>query len=383
MAAPLNIAEFRLTARRRLPKGLFEFIDRGCEDDVAERGNRTAFEALRLRPRILAGASPRSLDTQVLDEKFALPIGIGPVGVAGQVWHRGEIALARAAASMQVPFVLSGATSVSLEEVMRDGGQGRKWFQLYVSGDRDRSLQLIRRVHEAGYTALFLTVDSLVPYNREFAVRSGFNIPFKLRPSGAWDIFTHPRWLFGTIGPCLASGGLPQPVDYPMPAPGSCEGKRVALKDDSLDWNFLKSVREIWPAKLIVKGVLDPRDAELCAKHGADGLVVSNHGGISLDSAVAPIDALPDIVSAVGGGMSIMLDGGVRRGSDVIKALALGADLILLGRAPLYALATAGEAGVVRALTILKEEMDRILAQIGCRTIDDLAADYVVRSRHS
>lgn len=378
MTEPLNIADYRRLAQRRLPRGVFEFVDRGSEDDVAERGNRRAFEALRLRPRILAGAAPRSLRTRVFDEVCDMPVGIAPVGVAAYMWYRGEMAFAQAAAKMRIPFVLSGATSIPMEAVSACGGPDLKWFQLYVSGDHPRSLQVARRARAAGYSALLLTVDSLVPYKREFAVRSGFDIPFRMRPSGLWDIATHPRWLLGTMARYMTTGGLPRPIDYPLAAPGTPESRGVAFKDDALDWSFLQALREIWPGKLVVKGVLDPRDAEQCVRCGADGIVVSNHGGIALDSALAPIEALPDIVAAAGDDLTILLDGGIRRGSDVVKALALGADLVLVGRAALYALAANGEQGVVHALGLLRDEIGRTLAQVGCRTPMDLTPEYVV-----
>jgi isopentenyl diphosphate isomerase/L-lactate dehydrogenase-like FMN-dependent dehydrogenase len=377
MHTPLNIADFRSLARRRLPKGVFDAIDRGSEDDVAERRNREAFETLRLRPRILAGAAPRSLAVQVLGEAYAMPVGIAPMGVAAYVWRDAEVALARAASAMEVPFVLSGATTIPLETVMARGGAGPKWFQLYVSGDHARALKLAPRVHEAGYSTIVLTVDSLTPYRREFATRSGFDMPFRLRLAGLLDIAAHPSWLLQTILPYLAAGGLPQAVDYPIAPPGSPEAKGVALKADDLDWAFLAELRRIWPGKLVVKGVLDPRDADRCAHSGVDAIVVSNHGGIALDGSLAPLEALPDIVAAVRGRLGVIMDGGVRRGSDVVKALALGADLVLIGRAALYALAADGERGVVGALSILRTEIDRTLAQVGCRTIADLTADHV------
>ena len=373
-----NIADFEAAARRRLPRGLFEYIARGAEDDLAVRANRDAFEDIRFRPRVLADVSRRRLDARVLDRQFALPLGVAPTGPPSFLWYQGELALARAASRMAIPMILSSASAMSMDTVMRSGGEGAKWFQLYMSGDRALSLALVDKANRVGFDALVFTVDSIVSPNREFAARSGYTVPPKINPRIAVEALASPRWLAGTIGRYVLEGGLPAMVDYPLPDPRDPLKHGIPLKDDSISWETLRTIRKAWPRKLIVKGILDPRDAMACADAGADAIIVSNHGGLVLDGAMATIDALPAIAESVGERIEIYLDGGIRRGSDVIKAVALGAKAVFLGRALLFGLAAFGEAGVVRALELLRAEMDRTLASLGCSAVGELTRDHVV-----
>ncbi|MFC3425178.1 alpha-hydroxy acid oxidase [Rhizorhabdus histidinilytica] len=372
-----NIADFEAAARRRLPRGLFDYIARGAEDDRTLRANRRGFEEIGLRPRILADVSRRRLDARILGRDHRLPLGIAPTGPPGFLWHKGELALARAAAALDVPLVLSCAATVPMERVI-EAGHGAKWFQLYMSGDRALSLRLIEKARRTGFDALVLTVDSIVSPNREFAAKSGYTVPPKVTPRIALEAIASPRWLIGTIGRYMLDGGLPTMVDYPLPDPADPMKGGVPLKDDSISWETLAEIRALWPGKLIVKGVLDPRDAVACADAGADAMIVSNHGGLVLDGGLATIEALPAIAAAVGPRLEIYLDGGIRRGSDVIKALALGAKAVFLGRALLFALAAFGETGVVRALELLGKEIDRTLASMGCSSLDELDRNHVV-----
>jgi len=374
----LNISDYRQAAQRRLPRGLFDFLERGSEDDRAVEQSRSAWHSWRLRPRILAGAAPRTVGTSLFGRARALPVGLAPVGIAAYLWHEGEAALARAASATDIPFILSGATTTRLDR-FASFGDGDRWFQLYVSGDRERTFDLVRRVQTAGFTTLVLTVDSLTPYKREFAARSGFDIPFRLSIAGFADMAAHPRWLLGTIGRYALDRRFPGLAEYPIAPPGDPMHGRFAFKDDSLDWQFLAQLRSFWAGRLVVKGVLDHRDARLCVDHGVEGIVVSNHGGIALDASVGPIDVLEGVVAEVAGRAAVIIDGGVTRGSDVVKAYALGADFVLLGRAAMYGLAAAGEQGVRDVLGILAAEIDRTLAQIGCRSLADLTRDHVVR----
>jgi len=373
-----NIADFEAAARRRLPRGLFEYIARGAEDDLAVRANRDAFEDIRFRPRVLADVSRRRLDARVLDRQFALPLGVAPTGPPSFLWYQGELALARAASRMAIPMILSSASAMSMDTVMRSGGEGAKWFQLYMSGDRALSLALVDKANRVGFDALVFTVDSIVSPNREFAARSGYTVPPKINPRIAVEALASPRWLAGTIGRYVLEGGLPAMVDYPLPDPRDPLKHGIPPKDDSISWETLRTIRKAWPRKLIVKGILDPRDAMACADAGADAIIVSNHGGLVLDGAMATIDALPAIAESVGERIEIYLDGGIRRGSDVIKAVALGAKAVFLGRALLFGLAAFGEAGVVRALELLRAEMDRTLASLGCSAVGELTRDHVV-----
>lgn len=373
-----NIADFEAAARRRLPRGLFAYVARGAEDDLAVRANRDAFAEIRFRPRVLADVSRRRLHTRILGREQGLPLGVAPTGPPGFLWYQGELALARAAAHLAIPMILSSASTISMAELMRAGGEGAKWFQLYMSGDRALSVALIDKASRAGFEALVLTVDSIVSPNREFAAKSGYTVPPKITLRIAMEALASPRWLMGTIGRYLLAGGLPRMVDYPLPDPRDPLKHGIPLKDDSISWDTLRTIRKRWPGKLIVKGVLDPRDAMACADAGVDAIIVSNHGGLVLDGAMATIEALPAIADAVGQRIEVYLDGGIRRGSDVIKAVALGAKAVFLGRSLLFALAAFGEIGVIRALELLRGEMDRTLASLGCSELSELTRDHVV-----
>jgi isopentenyl diphosphate isomerase/L-lactate dehydrogenase-like FMN-dependent dehydrogenase len=376
----LNIFDLRDAARRRLPRGVFEFIDRGCEDDVAIRNNRAALERIKLRPRVLVDVSERKTATTLFGQPQAMPLVIAPTGPTGLMWYRGEVELARAAADAGIPFTLASPATTAMEDVMAEGG-GRQWFQLYMWRDREMSYQILDRAKAAGFEALVVTVDSIVPPNREFHVRDGFTIPFTLNARNIIDLAGHPRWLFGVAGTYWMRGGLPQPRNYTRVQEAKIPVRplgRSIDKNQSLTWNDLRTLRDKWPRTLIVKGILNVQDAVMAAECGADGIVVSNHGGICCDSAVAPIDALSPVVAAVGARLTVLVDSGFRRGSDVVKALALGAKAVLIGRATLYGTAAAGEAGAARALEILRTEIDRMLAVLGCRSIHDLRRDHVI-----
>jgi isopentenyl diphosphate isomerase/L-lactate dehydrogenase-like FMN-dependent dehydrogenase len=377
----LNIFDLRDMARCRLPKGLFDFIDHGCEDDIALRNNRAALERIKLRTRVLNDISGRSLETTLFGQPQKLPIAIGPTGPAGLMCYRGEITIARAAAKAGIPFTLASSSTTAMETVVRDGG-GRQWFQLYMWRDRERSYRIVERAKAAGFEALVVTVDSVVPMKREADVRNDFTIPVSLTPRNVVDLLRHPRWLAGVVGRHWLTTGMLKPENFMEDDPNA---KAVARpigspidKNDSLTWEDLRILRDKWPRKLIVKGILNVPDAVSAADYGADGIVVSNHGGVVCDSALAPIDALEPIVGAVGSRLTVLVDSGYRRGSDIIKALALGAKGVLIGRATLYGAAAAGEAGADRAIDILRDEMQRTLAVLGCTRIGELRRDHVV-----
>ncbi len=379
-----NIADLRELARRRLPKGIFEFIDRGNEDDIALRNNRAALDRIKLKPRTLVDVSGRSQEITLFGKRQSMPIAIGPTGTTGQVWYRGEIALARAAAAAGIPFTLATGSTTALEQVIEQGGGGTMWFQLYIWPERSIAYEMVERVRKAGFEALVVTVDSPVSPNREFNLRNGFTLPFKFTSRSITDVLMHPRWLFGVIARYLLTTGMPRYENYP----GSIRSKMTAQpmgysmpKNDTLTWDDLRVLRKMWPRTLIVKGILDARDAVLAADCGVDAVVLSNHGGILVDSAIAPIDVLAETVDAVGKRIPVLIDSGYRRGSDIIKALALGAKAVLIGRPTLYGTAAAGEAGAARAIAILRDEIDRVLALIGCPDIAALNPEYVVLPR--
>jgi isopentenyl diphosphate isomerase/L-lactate dehydrogenase-like FMN-dependent dehydrogenase len=308
-----------------------------------------------------------------------LPVIVAPTGPAGYVWYRGEIAIAKAAARAGIPFTLSSTANTPMEQILTEGG-GRQWYQLYVWKDMEQSLKTVVRAREAGFEALVLTVDSIVYYNRKWDVRNGMTFPVRITPMTVLDAVLHPRWLVGTIGRYVhAEGRLPRYVNIPVLDGQPLEAARQHLvKNDTMTWDFVRRVRDMWPRTLILKGLQHPADALLAADCGVDGVVISNHGGIASDGALAPIDALPAVVAAAGDRITIIVDSGFRRGSDVLKALALGADAVMLGRAPLYGAAAAGEAGASRALDIFEAEITRTMGILGCPTIASLGRENVL-----
>lgn len=380
-----NIDDLRRIAQRRLPRVAYEFLERGTEDDVTLRENRAAFERIQLRPRTLVDVSARSQQVALFGKNFSSPFGIAPTGAAGLYCFEADLALARAAAAANVPFVLSTASFVALERVARETG-GTKWFQLYMSKDRDAARVLVMRARDAGFEALIVTTDVPVGANREYNRRNGFEIPFRLNLRNTLDGVLHPHWSINVFLRTLLASGVPRFQNVDTNVGGRIVAKNLAefrARRDALDWSDLAWLREIWPRTLMVKGVLTAEDALLAARHGADGVFVSNHGGRQLDGAISSVEALPEIAAAVGDRLAVMVDSGVRRGSDIVKALALGADMVFVGRAALYGAAAGGEAGIRQALDILRTEVERVMALIGCPTIAGLDASYLDVDRHA
>ena len=359
MKAVHNIAELRAAARRRLPRVVFDYVEGGAEDEVTLRANRAAFEAIRFAPRTLVDVSRRSLATRLFGRDFDCPFGIAPLGAAGLCWHEAEIALARAARSANVPCALSTHSCVPLERVSREAGAA-PWFQLYMPRDRGAAAELLARARDAGCETLVVTTDVPVGGNREYNERNGFGMPLRLGLRTVLDGLAHPRWLASVYARSrfAAMAGW---------------GERR----DAMDWSDLAWLRNAWSGKLVVKGILGAQDARLAVSHGADGLVVSNHGGRQLDGAPATLEVLPQVVAAVGEEVAVLVDGGFRRGADIAKALALGARMVLVGRAVLYGVAAYGEAGARRALQILRSEVDRVLALLGCTTAAELGPRHL------
>ncbi len=368
----LAFSDIRSAAQRRLPRGFFEMIDRGAEDDVALMNNIEALRRIKLRSRVLRDVSARRVATTLLGREIGLPVVIAPTGPAGLVWNNGERALARAARGHGIPLAISSAAQMPMERLQEEGG--RLWFQLYFGASRDDAHEVVDRAQAAGYEVLVLTVDSIVPYNRPFAARSGFSMPIRPTARGIVDSLLSPRWLLGSMLPLLLRHGR---LDFPN-YPGY--RRMGATKSDALTWDDLNTLRRRWPGRLIVKGVSHPDDARHCMEAGADGVVVSNHGGLAFDDAVATIDVLEEIVAAVDGRGAVIVDGGFRHGADIVKALCLGADAVMLGRVPLLALAAGGQKGVERALDILRREMDRTLALMGCVSVAELTPEHVWRA---
>jgi isopentenyl diphosphate isomerase/L-lactate dehydrogenase-like FMN-dependent dehydrogenase len=266
-----------------------------------------------------------------------------------------------------------------MEKISGEVG-GTLWMQLYMWADRRLSHQLVRRASAAGFEALLVTVDGAVAGNREYNRRNGFSIPFRYNGKNTRDVLMHPGWMINVLGRYIANGGMPQRVNFPAELQTKITreyGGNKETRSDSLNWDDLKALRDIWPAKLLVKGLLHPDDAAKALEYGADGIIVSNHGGRNCDAAPAPIEVLPGIVKAVGDRTTILFDSGVRRGSDVVKALALGAKMVLIGRSTLYGTAAAGEAGATRALDIYRGEISRGMAQISCNSVGEIGPEHV------
>ena len=377
-----NIADLRQIAQRRLPKGLFEFVDRGTEDEIALRNNRAAFERIKLRPRTLIDVSGRNQRITLFGYEQKMPIAIAPTGSGGLMWYDGEIALARAAAAAGIPCTVSTGSVTAMEKIAEQAG-GRLWFQLYMWPDRSLSHRLVERAKAAGYEALIVTVDGAVPLNREYNLRNGYTVPFTFTQRNVTDVLMHPRWLLGVLARYVFTTGMPRYENYPTEFKNRITARpmgKAMVMCDSLCWDDLRVLRKLWPRPLIVKGILHPRDAVIAADCGADGIIVSNHGGRNLDSTQAPIDVLPEVVDAVGKRLPVIVDSGFRRGSDVIKALAFGAKAVLIGRPTLYGIAAAGEAGARHAIAIFRDEIDRVLALIGCPSIAELNRGYLEHS---
>jgi len=375
-----DIADLRAAARRRLPRGLFDYVDRGCDAEAGLGRNRAAFDAITFAPAVLRDVADRSLDITLLGRAAALPMAIAPMSPAGLLWFEGERELALAAARAGIPYTLPTESMTPLADIAAVGG--RVWFQLYVWTDKTESWRLVDRASKAGCDTLVLTVDTPVPPHRAFNQRSGFGTPFRPGPSNIADMLLHPSWLFGVMGRYLMSSGLPRLQNHPGNPRRSVlsstpPGTRM---NASVTWEDVGTLRRIWPGALLIKGILTPRDAVRAIDHGADGVVVSNHGARNLDAAVPPILALPAIAAAISGRATILLDSGVRHGSDIAKALALGANAVLIGRAALFGLAAGGGNGVSRALDLLRLEFDTTLAMLGCRSPGDLNADLIWRT---
>jgi (S)-mandelate dehydrogenase len=370
-----DLQDFRAAARRRLPHMVFDFIDGAAGDESARRESRAALDRIRLVPSAPADVSVRSLRTRLFGQDLAMPVIIGPTGLASASWPKGERILAEAAARRGIPFVLSNSTSMLPEDVAAGLG-GACWFQLYPPPDRATAIEWVERVQRCGYSALEVTVDVAVPGNRLRDARHGFALPFAWTPRKLFQVAMRPHWALQ-----MARQGAPQPV-LQVAAPVSGTARTVSdtrrhRLNSALSWDGLRWLRDAWGGPLIVKGLLDPRQAGHALAAGFDGIVISSHGGRQFDAAPAPIAMLPEFVSEVGGKLKLIVDGGIQSGADVLRALALGADAVQIGRAFVYALATAGAAGVDHALDILGRELDTGIALLGVTGVAELTADRV------
>jgi isopentenyl diphosphate isomerase/L-lactate dehydrogenase-like FMN-dependent dehydrogenase len=377
----LNIDDLRRLARRRLPRAVYDFVEGGAGDELTVARNRAAFERLLFEPRVLVDVSKREQSTVVLGERVATPVILSPTGMAGLSWPKGEVAAARGAHDAGTIYTLSTHSSCSIEEVAA-GAPGPLWFQLYVWQNRDLTRSFVERARAAGYRALLLTVDVQVISRRERDLRNGFTIPPRVTLRNVVDTLRRVGWVRRVLmgQPRLTLANLVGAPGAPRTDIVTLAGVANRQVDPSIAWADLAWFRSLWSGPLLLKGVMTAADARKAAEHGADGLVVSNHGGRQLDGARATIEALPEIVDAVGNRMEVLLDGGVRRGADVVRALALGARAVMVGRPYLYGLASGGQAGVRRALEIFANEVDHVLALTGAPRITDLEPSLVRRA---
>jgi len=368
-----SIDDARRIARQRLPRLMFDFIDGAAGNERAKGRNREALEALCLMPRVLVNVDQRSLSKRFLDRQWDYPFGIAPMGMCDLAWPNTDKHLATAAAKYNIPLSLSTMASSTIEEVY-EWSEGNAWFQLYVGQSEELAMELVARAEKVGYSALILTVDvpQVAPRLRD--LRNGFSLPFRIGPRQFWDFATHPRWSLQTLFtrvPSLAN----------VPTVGSQEKSFNRNAGRGLvDWNFLDRIRDRWPRKLIVKGVLSPDDAKRIQTAGADAIYVSNHGGRQLASAPPPIQMLPIIREAVGAEYPLLFDSGIRSGESVVKALALGADFVMLGRPFLYGSGAAGGEGVNAVTELLANEVSVTLAQLGQTDIEEIDRSIIIES---
>ena len=374
----VNLEDMRLLARRKLPRIAFDFIDGGADDELCLKRNRNAFEKYRLLPRYLRDVSQRDQSVVLFGRTYASPIGISPTGLAG-LWRPGaDLMQAAAARDANVPFMLSSAANASLEDGMRVAPE-HVWFQMYCTSDERINADLVQRAVNAQVGVLVISVDVPVNSNRERNRRNGFSRPLRMTPSVVFNAMGHPAWVLRY----LRTGGIPMMRNWMNYAPDGASAAQVADMYGTLtpapmvSWEHLRRIRDAWRGPLVIKGLLHPDDAREAARIGVNGLVVSNHGGRQLDAAPSPLEMLPAIREAVGPQVELILDSGVRRGSDVVIARCLGARTAIFGRPSLYGVSAAGQSGVARVLQIMRSEIDMVMAQIGCRSFEELNASYL------
>src|SRR3989440_7059124 len=375
----VSIEDLRQVARRRLPRAIFDFFDGGAEDEVTLRENRAAFERVRLLPKVLVNVAKVDLSAEILGAKSTLPLAIAPTGGISAGRAGAELALARAAKAFGVPFTLATPAAFTIERVAEEVG-GRLWFQLYAVREHEFREKLIARARNAGYEAMLVTVDLPVSGKRERDPRNGFRTPYNPNWRNSRDVILKPAWLLEIL-----RFGLPGMANFDGYKFSTPAGTDIATAvgremDAALDWEAIKRIRDLWPRKLLLKGVERPEDAERAAALGCDGVVVSNHGGRQLDGAASTLDALPNVARAVGSKITVLLDGGVRRGVDILKARALGAHGVLTGRATLFGAMAGGEPGSRRALEILASELERSMQLCGVRSIAAIGPDLLQKS---
>lgn len=379
----LSVADFERRARAVLPHAVFGYVNGGTEDCLTLEANRAALRGVQFRPKGLVGVAQRSQTVQLWGRTYSHPFGIAPMGVTAMCRYRCESDLAKAAADAGIPFVLSGLSTLPMEQ-LREAAPGF-WYQGYIPGDKEVIRPLMQRLKANGVEVLVVTIDTPIGANRENNQRNGFTIPFRFSSGLLWDGMRHPRWSANVFARTLLTDRqIPRFCNVLADARGFriTEEPQGGFRQgrDRLDWSHLEWMRSEWRGRIVLKGVAHPADAERACRLGLDGVIVSNHGGRQLDGAQASLDALPAVVTSVPRSFPVMVDGGFRRGTDILKAMALGARMVFLGRPMLYGASVAGQAGVARVIDILGTEVDRNLGLLGCTDVSALNEDFIVRA---
>jgi len=365
-----SIKEARIVAKKKLPKLIFDFVDGASGDEKLSKINHTALDQIRLEPKVLRNVEKRKLKKIFFDNDYDYPFGFAPMGMCDLTWSGADKMLAKASVDYNVPTCVSMASTTSLEK-MFEMSKGHSWLQLYIFQDENFVKDLLQRAKETGYKVLILTVDVAILSRRARDEKNGFSMPFKIGPKQFFDFATHPRWSLTTL-----LSGIPKPMNYLT----SKNTKQVFKRKEnrgSTDWDTLKRVREIWKDKLIVKGIMSPEDAIKAKNEGVDAICVSNHGGRQLDCATASIDALPRIRETVGIDYPLIFDSGIRSGSDIIRALALGADFTMMGRPLMYGIGADQKNGLNRVLEIIREELSISLGLVGLTDINEVNNEVI------
>ncbi len=373
----LALDDFERHAKRLLPPMIFQYVAGAVETSSAIRAGREAYADYALMPQLMTDTSTRTPAATLFDRTYTAPFGVPPLGGSAFIAYRGDLVLAEAARQVGVPMILSASALISLEDVIAVNPDA--WFQAYLAGDQPRIDRLVDRVARAGYKTLVVTADTPVLGNREHNTRSGFSMPIRVTPKVMLQSALHPRWLLGVVARTFIKHGPPhfENTDAERGPPMMSNNfVRNTNARDQLTWTHVEAIRKRWKGTLVVKGILAPGDVRMARECGADGVILSSHGGRQLDYAVAPLRALAEALPEKGG-MAVMVDGGVRRGTDVLKALALGADFVFVGRPFLYAAALGGVRGVLHAMGILRDELDRDMALLGIRSVSELSPAFL------
>lgn len=375
----LNLSDFEIAAKRTLPKPLFAYVSGAVEDGVSEAANRSSFSRYAFKPQVLVDVSKRDTSVDLFGETYRLPVGIAPMGISALTSYRGDLVMAESAKAAGAPYIMSGSSLIRLEEVME--AAPKTWFQAYLPGDINQIDALIKRIASAKVRTLVLTVDTPLAANRENNIRAGFSTPLRPSLSLAWEGITHPKWLCSTFLRTILKHGMPH-FENNYAHRGAPILSSSVLRDFSdrghLNWSHVESIRHQWKGALVIKGILSTVDAIRAKSIGIDGIIVSNHGGRQLDGSVSPLTVLPEIVEAVDG-VTIMLDSGIRRGSDALKALALGAKTVFVGRPFNYAACVGGGPGVERAFHLIEEEISRNMGMLGVTNLKALTSACLLK----